>query len=133
MVTAERRDEPWPWTTTDGQVLYGAAGDWSVQDAESHSWSVRDVVFQASYRHVEGNRWERTGFVEARTARAGEILQTLEGPVTAPPGSWVLRGQLGEQWPVSADRLAINYSGPVQLDDGDLQFLDDDGIEPSDG
>jgi hypothetical protein len=74
---------------------------------------VRDDLFRASYQHVSGTQWRRTGFVDARPARAGETITTLEGPVVAAAGSWVLRGAEGEQWPVSADWFARNYSGPV--------------------
>jgi hypothetical protein len=114
LVTAVRRDEPWTWTTEHGETMHAAAGDWSVREGqEGRDWSVSDDLFRASYEHVSGTQWRRTGFVDARPSRAGETIATLEGPVVAAAGSWVLRGREGEQWPVSADWFARNYTGPI--------------------
>ncbi len=76
-------------------------------------WSVRDDIFRARYEHVDGDRWRRHGVVAARPARTGEVIDTLEGPVTAAEGDWVVRGEQGEQWPVPADEFARRYEGPV--------------------
>jgi hypothetical protein len=114
LVTAVQRDQPWTWTAEHGETMHAGAGDWSLHDDQKgRDWSVRDDLFRASYQHVSGTQWRRTGFVDARPARAGETITTLEGPVVAAAGSWVLRGPEGEQWPVSADWFARNYSGPV--------------------
>jgi hypothetical protein len=133
-VTAVRRDEPWTWTAEHGETMHAAAGDWSVREGQGRDWSVRDDIFRASYQHVSGTQWRRTGFVDARPARAGETIATLEGPVLAAAGSWVLRRQNGDQWPVSADWFARNYSGPIAApvslaDPGDDEDDDDDESE----
>ena len=49
----------------------------------------------------------------ARPARGGEVVDTLEGAVTAAEGDWVVRGEQGEQWPVPADAFARRYEGPL--------------------
>jgi hypothetical protein len=85
------------------------AGDWAVSDGEGSDWSVRDHIFRDTYAQVDANRWRRTGLVDARRAEAGETVRTLEGPVAATSGSWVVRGDQGEQWVVPADKFARNY------------------------
>ncbi|WP_245905955.1 hypothetical protein [Mycolicibacterium palauense] len=110
-VTAERRDAPWTWTTRSGEVLRAAVGDWAVRDGhDEHSWSVRDDIFRATYEHVDGDRWRRRGTVQARPARVGEVIETLEGPVTAAAGDMVVRGEHDDQWPVPADEFARRYA-----------------------
>lgn len=39
----------------------------------------------------------------------GEIVQTLEGPVKAEPGTPILTGVKGEEWPIPAGNLYLNY------------------------
>jgi hypothetical protein len=114
-VRAEQRSEPWSWTTQSGETVQAQAGDWAVRQSDGDDpWSVRDDIFRARYEHVDGNRWRRHGVVDARPARAGEVIDTLEGPVTAAEGDWVVRGEQGEQWPVPADKFAQRYEGPVR-------------------
>ncbi|KUI03872.1 hypothetical protein AU190_04320 [Mycolicibacterium acapulense] len=113
-VMAERRDEAWTWKTRSGQTMQASAGDWAVKDsADGQLWSVRDDIFRARYEHVDGRCWRRYGTVEARPARDGEIVDTLEGPVTAAAGDWVVRGEHGDHWPVPGDEFAQRYEGPL--------------------
>jgi hypothetical protein len=97
-----------------GETLRGAGGDWEVCD-DGHSWSVRDDIFRASHRHAHGDQWERRGTVLARPARPGETVHTLEGPVTAGEGDFVVQGDRGEQWPVSSEEFRRRYRGPVPV------------------
>jgi hypothetical protein len=90
--------------------MHAAAGDWEVTDREQPSWSVRDDIFSSTYEHIDGNRWRRTGLVQARPARRGEAIQTLEGLVIAPPGGWVVKGRQGEEWAVAAEVFARHYA-----------------------
>jgi hypothetical protein len=113
-VIAERRPEPWTWTTRSGQPMQANAGDWAVRDAGGgDSWSVRDDIFRDSYEHTDGNRWRSRGIVQARRAHDGETLATLEGPARATSGDWVVRGEQGEQWPVPDDEFRQRYQGPI--------------------
>lgn len=96
-VTAVRRDAPWSWTTSDGQTLNAAAGDWQVTD-ETGTRSVEPATFERTHVHLDGDRWARVGVVEARRARPGEAVSTPEGPLTAGRDEWLLRGLSGEQW-----------------------------------
>ncbi len=88
--------------------MVAQAGDWALQ-SDGECWSVRDDIFHATYRHVEGAQWQRRGKVLARRAQPGEIVETLEGPTTASDGDWVVRGADGEQWPVPGDEFALRY------------------------
>lgn len=110
IVIADQRDQPWTWTTRSGETMHADAGDWAVRDPDSgESWSVRDDVFRARHEHLQGQRWRRTGTVQARRARDGEIVDTLEGSVTAAAGDWLVRGADGELWPVPDDEFARRY------------------------
>lgn len=113
-LTAKRHRRRWTWITASGRTAHGAAGDWEVSDGD-RSWPVHDHAFRESYERRRGNQWQRKGTVLARPARAGETIRTLEGPVTAAEGEWVIRGNRGEQWPVSADEFRRRYHGPVPV------------------
>jgi hypothetical protein len=112
-VTARHLDKPWTWKTQSGQTLHAQTGDWLVTDSKGGSWSVRDDIFHSTHRQVGDDSWERTGFVMARPARAGEVVHTLEGTVVAAEGDWVVKGDHGEQWPVPKDDFARRYEGPI--------------------
>jgi hypothetical protein len=113
IVTAEQRNEAWTWTSGSGNTMHAHAGDWAVADPAGNSWSVRADIFRETYQHIGENRWRRKGFVLARPARGGEIIDTLEGPATAADGDWIVRGENGEQWPVPAEQFRQRYQGPV--------------------
>ena len=64
-------------------------------------------------RLKHGNQWERAGKVLARPARPGETVHTLEGPVTALDGDFVVQGDKGEQWPVPVyDLSKVSMAAP---------------------
>ena len=90
--------------------MEAAAGDWIVRENDgTETWSVRDDIFRSRYEHIDGDAWRRHGVVMARPARGGEVVDTLEGQVTAAEGDWVVRGEQGEEWPVPADEFARRY------------------------
>jgi hypothetical protein len=113
-VTAEQRPEPWTWTSDSGHEMQAGPGDWLVEDAEGSRWSDRDDIFRATYEYVDGRSWRSTGFVMARPARPGETVDTLEGRAAAGVGAWIVRGEHGEQWPVSAEEFRDRYERPVE-------------------
>jgi hypothetical protein len=109
-VLAQQRAEPWTWTTRSGETVSAQAGDWEVRETDDGAaWSVRDDIFRARYEHIDGNRWRRHAVVTARQAKPGEVIETLEGAVTAAEGEWVVRGEQDEEWPVPADEFARRY------------------------
>jgi hypothetical protein len=109
VVWARRRDDDWSWTTASGETLHGSAGDWEVFDKRGHSHSVAPDAFESSHRHIADGRYERIGSVQVRPAREGERIETLEGPLVADAGEWVVRGDLGEEWVITAERLRAGY------------------------
>jgi hypothetical protein len=113
-VSAKRSRNPWKWTTASGKTADALAGDWEVRDG-GQSWSVRNDIFHLSYRHKHEDKWERRGTVLARPARPGETIHTLEGPITADDGDFVVQGDRGEQWPVTSDEFRRRYRGPVPV------------------
>ena len=94
--------------------MQAGPGDWLVEE-DGKSWSVRDDIFWAGYRHVSGSQWQRRGTVLARIAQPGETIQTLEGPTVAADGDWVVKGDHGDQWPVPADVFAHHYAEPRSM------------------
>ena len=113
-VTAKRRRTPWKWATASGKTARASAGDWEVRDGD-HSWSVRNDIFHATYRRQRDDQWERTGTVLVRPAHPGETIHTLEGPITADGGDFVIQGDKGEQWPVESGEFHRRYRGPVPV------------------
>lgn len=112
-VTAQRHAAPWSWTSASGHTMHAGAGDWEVRGAGDETWSVRDDIFRSSHEQLDGTRWRRTGLVHARKARAGEVVETLEGPLTAQAGDWIVRGSAGESWPVRPGTFSQQYEGPL--------------------
>ena len=90
-VVAQRHAAPWSWTSASGQPMHAGAGDWEVRGAGDETWSVRDDIFRSTHEQLDRTRWRRTGLVHARKARAGEVIDTLEGPLTAQAGDWIVR------------------------------------------
>ncbi|MBX7450320.1 hypothetical protein GR927_20230 [Mycolicibacterium sp. 3033] len=115
-VLARQRPTAWTWTAQDGSAMTAQAGDWEVrEESGGESWSVRDDIFHATHRHLEGRRWCRTGTVLARPAQDGETVQTLEGSITAPARSWIVQGDHGDVWAVPGDEFERRYE-PVAQD-----------------
>jgi hypothetical protein len=114
VVTAEQRPQPWTWTSDSGHEMQAGPGDWLLENAEGSRWSVRDDIFRGTYEHVDGRSWRSTGFVMARPARPGETVDTLEGRAAAGVGAWIVRGERGEQWPISAEEFRARYERAVE-------------------
>ncbi|MGV1089011.1 MAG: hypothetical protein ACOYBX_13600, partial [Mycobacterium sp.] len=112
-VVAQRHTEPWLWMSASGQTMNADGGDWEVRGTGNETWSVRDDIFRSTHEQLDGTHWRRTGIVEARKAHAGEVIDTLEGPLTAQSGDWIVRGSAGEQWPVRPEIFRQQYEGPL--------------------
>ena len=113
-VTAKHRRMRWVWTTAAGKSMQASPGDWEVSDGR-RSWPIHNRMFRDSHERNQGRSWERKGDVLARPARPGETIHTLEGPVKAADGDWVIQGSRGEQWPLSDDEFRRRYRGPVSV------------------
>ncbi len=113
-VLADQRHEPWTWTTSSGETMHAKAGDWAVEGSDGDLHSVTDEIFRATHELESGRRWRRCGIVEARPARHGEIVETLEGPAKSAAGDWVIRGAKGEMWSVPGADFTSGYEGPLE-------------------
>ncbi len=108
-VTAVQRDADWEWTSSNGDAMRGRAGDWEVVDGRG-SRSVSAESFPGTHVQVEGDRYRRTGVVEARRAVPGELAVSPEGTVTATPGQWLLRNaETAEEWLVPDAHFRASY------------------------
>ncbi|GAA2100193.1 hypothetical protein GCM10009841_14660 [Microlunatus panaciterrae] len=108
-VTAEQVEQAWTWRNGNGEVLRASPGDWRLSDGKGGIWSVAPAVFETSYEHVDGQRWRRTGVVQARPAIDGEVVASMEGAETARAGDWVIRGTKGEHYVITQEHYAANY------------------------
>lgn len=107
-VRAEQLTRTLVWHADGGDRLVGRAGDWKVTDGE-RTWTVADEQFRRSYES-DGDGYRRRGVVRARPGRAGEVVETLEGPVRVAEGDWVVEGEEGERWPVPSARFETAYA-----------------------
>jgi hypothetical protein len=80
-----------------------------VYDKRGRPHSVAPQIFEATHRRLDGDRYERIGTVQVRPARSGERIETLEGPLIAAAGEWVVRGEQGDEWVITGERLASAY------------------------
>lgn len=112
-VSARRRGRDWTWTTPNGESMHARAGDWAVIDDNGDERSVAAEVFESTHRQIAPGRYRRSGTVMARRVTSRETVQTLEGAVVATEGDWILRGQHGEEWPVSDEQFRESYEGPL--------------------
>lgn len=108
VVTARRLDAPVTWETA-GQELHGQAGDWLVTSEAGAERTVADAQFRRTHEHLTGNVWRRTGEVEAVRVEIPTRVDTLEGPVLAQAGEWLLRADDGSRWPVADDVFRRSY------------------------
>ncbi len=61
--------------------------------------------------HVDevGNFSKRPVELKAVQTKAAMVVQTLEGPVEAEPGDWIMTGLKGEHWPIKPQAFADSY------------------------
>ncbi len=109
-VTAVVMQRPRTWTTEGGDTLRGEAGDWLVTSHDGGERTVREEQFRASYEHVAGDTWRRTGEVSAWRTETDVQLMTLEGPAVAKPGDWIVRADDGSTWPVPDPVFRATYA-----------------------
>ncbi len=116
LVSAERLDRDWTWTTASGETMHAQRGDWRVWDDHGHQRSVAAELFEATHELVSHARYRRVGIVSSRQAAEEEVVATKEGNAIARVGDWVVRGEQGEQWPVPAAQFLASYEGPLTVE-----------------
>lgn len=108
-VTAHQLDTDRTWRTSGGDTMSGRCGDWLVEDASGGVRTVADEQFRATHEHLRGQTWERSSVLEARPARPGERVTSLEGTATAGEGTWVLRDAPDNAWVVPDEHFRKAY------------------------
>lgn len=111
-VIAERRTEPWSWTTGAGAPMTANAGDWEVRDASGGgSWPVRDDIFRVTHQSYDSapDHYRRVGTVVARRATPGERIEIVEGQAPEVGCFWIVKGEQGERWTVPEDQFWRRY------------------------
>jgi len=108
-VTAHLLETDRTWRTLGGATMSGRRGDWVVEDASGGVRTVTDDKFRASHRHLRDDTWERCAVLEARPARPGERVASLEGTSTAGEGSWVVRDAPDNAWVVPVEHFRRAY------------------------
>jgi hypothetical protein len=108
-VTAQELESVRTWRTTNGDLLIGERGDWLVTGPSGDVHTVAKKAFRDTYRHIDGDRYERVGTMWARLASQREVVQTWEGPAVAEPGMWIMTGPHGNHWPVPQEAFAAGY------------------------
>ncbi|WP_345150646.1 RyR domain-containing protein [Arthrobacter ginkgonis] len=108
-VTATPLTEPREWSTENGDQLRGDAGDWWVESADRHQWTVKAEQFTRTYQHVEADRWQRVGSIFAHVSNDSEAIMTLEGLAVARSGDYIARANTGESWVIPSQSFRQRY------------------------
>lgn len=108
-VEARQLVESRDWTTSSGVRLQGQPGDWLVESADGGIRTVANAAFVATHRLVEGTTWERIGTVTAARVTQACTVSTLEGPVPAHVGDWILTDAQGNSWPIRDEVFRVTY------------------------
>jgi hypothetical protein len=113
-VRAVRLRAPGTWRAAGGAAMRARLGDWHIRDEQGDERTAADRPFRASHRFIASDRWARIGQVRAWQVSEATVIRTLEGPVEAQPGDWIVQGTHGERWPVPAARFTRVYRAAGQ-------------------
>lgn len=71
--------------------------------------TVWDGVHLSPLRELDPEHKQPFAFVSDGSGSI--IVQTLEGPLTASPGDWIIKGVTGEFYPCKPDVFDLTYEG----------------------
>lgn len=110
-VRAEQLKEATTWTTSKGEVMQAAAGDWKITGGDGSTWSVKPDIFQQTYSPVAGSSGEfaKTAITRATKLTAPITIQTLEGQGSGVAGDYLVVGPKGEQYIVGGQKFESMY------------------------
>lgn len=108
-VHAERIDEPFQWTRSNGEVMTAEAGDWRITGPDGKISSIKPDIFAQTYAQVVPGVFEKVTPTTAMQLRTATPVQTLEGPVTGQPGDYLVVGAKGERYIVSRATFEATY------------------------
>lgn len=108
------------WTTQEGSLLAVAAGDWWVENEDPATGKPlpgtgRGVAASEMFRlhralDADAGRYQRLGTVTAVQLATPVTIPSLEGPVDAQPGDWVVTDHSGNSWPVPNATFRATYT-----------------------
>jgi hypothetical protein len=99
------------WTTSKGETMQAAAGDWQLTGSDDSVWSVKPDIFQQTYGPVAGQEgvYAKTAITRASQLTKPTTVQTLEGQGSGVAGDYLVRGPKGEQYIVPKAKFESMY------------------------
>lgn len=97
--------------------LKATPGDWIITGVNGKQYPCKPDIFEKTYEPVDGigKFRKKPVIVEAFQADKEMIVNTLEGPLRAAPGDWIITGITGEQYPCKQSTFEKIYE-PVGED-----------------
>lgn len=110
-VSARPATEDGQITTSWGATLNYRRGDMIVGEAQGDPRPVRRDIFEATYSASGPDSWTKRSDVPVGyfVIDQPRTIQTLEGPVQAARGDYILIGAAGEMWPVKPAKFQQRY------------------------
>ncbi|TXH51590.1 MAG: hypothetical protein E6Q97_18110, partial [Desulfurellales bacterium] len=114
-VSAREATEDGEIETSWAKLQVRAGRDMVVGEEQGDARPVRRDIFEATYEEAEPGQFQKrtdvpVGYYVLDEART---IETLEGPVDAKAGDYVLIGAVGEQWPVRPEKFRERYREQV--------------------
>jgi len=101
IVEAYQTDKEMIIETSEGP-LRADPGDWIITSINGEQYPCKPDIFEKTYEPVDnspGKFRKKTIIIEAFQTHKEMIIYTLEGPLRAAPGDWIITGIAGEQYP----------------------------------
>lgn len=100
VIEAYQTDKELIIDTIDGS-LRAAPGDWIITGVSGKQYPCKPDIFEKTYEPVDdlGKFRKKPIIVEASQTDKEIIVNTLEGPLRAVPGDWIITGVNGEKYP----------------------------------
>lgn len=110
-VQAEQLKADMSWTTSKGEVMQAAAGDWKITGADGSTWSVKPDIFASTYSPVSGKTgvFAKTAITNAQQLTRPITVQTLEGQGSGQVGDYLVKGPQGELYVVPKAKFESMY------------------------
>jgi len=110
-VRAQRAQHAVRVKTTGGKLEAEPGEDFIVQYADGDRAVVRGDIFTRTYEDLGGGLYRKRTDIVLRyfTLKRHVLVDTIEGPVHAAPGDWIVQGVEGELWPVPRDKAHEKY------------------------
>lgn len=116
IVEAYQTDKEMIIQTSEGP-LRAEPGDWIITGINGKQYPCKPDIFEKTYEPVDnsGKFRKKPVIIEAFQTNEEMIINTLEGPLYAAPGDWIITGIAGEQYPCKPSTFEKIYE-PVDED-----------------